>query len=57
MKFKYFSTAFIFVAPQATAQSVSLEDLQKQIDARVSTLNPYVALPNDPAPARALRWN
>jgi hypothetical protein len=43
----------LFAPSEVLSQSISIEDLQKQIDARVSTLNPYVALLNDPDPARS----
>jgi len=53
MKIKYVSLVFFFVAHHVSAQSISLEDLQAQIDAEVSKVNPYAELLNDPDPKRA----
>lgn len=45
---------FLFMSAAVLAQSLSIEDLQKQIDAEMTKGNPYADLLNDPDPKRAL---
>lgn len=45
--------ALLFAHSEAFSQSISIEDLQKQIDAEVSKVSPYEELLNDPDPKRA----
>lgn len=51
----FFGAALSLLAGAVSAQSLSVADLQAQIDAELSKGNEYVELLNDPDPARALK--
>ncbi|UWS78292.1 hypothetical protein N1037_13510 [Phaeobacter sp. G2] len=51
----FWGAALSILAGAASAQSLSVADLQAKIDAELSKGNEYVELLNDPDPARALK--